>query len=121
MAEGPIRIQRKRTKGWKMPPNTVDCTRSGPWGNPYATVKNGFSKENDFWLHHTALIDGDQPLSDEDIGEQAAKWRKWVRDHIHELRGKNLACWCPLPAPYERDKCHAATLLKLANQGGRDG
>lgn len=32
MAERPMRIQHKRTKGWKMPPNTVDCTRPGPWG-----------------------------------------------------------------------------------------
>lgn len=27
-----------------------------------------------------------------------------------ELRGKNLACWCPLDQP-----CHADVLLELAN------
>ena len=32
-----------------------------------------------------------------------------------ELAGKNLACWCPLPAPGEPDICHAAVLLELAN------
>jgi hypothetical protein len=26
------------------------------------------------------------------------------------LRGKNLACWCPLDGP-----CHAELLLKIAN------
>lgn len=31
----PIRIQRKRVKGWKMPPNTVSVTRPGKWGNPF--------------------------------------------------------------------------------------
>lgn len=31
----PIRIQRKRTRGWKMPPNTVSVCRPGYWGNPY--------------------------------------------------------------------------------------
>jgi hypothetical protein len=31
----PVRIQRKRTKGWKMPPNTVSVTRPGKWGNPF--------------------------------------------------------------------------------------
>lgn len=38
-----------------------------------------------------------------------------------ELRGKNLACWCPLGPendphhdPYE-DCCHAAVLLEIAN------
>jgi hypothetical protein len=30
----PIRIQRKRTKGWRMPPNTVCVTRPRKWGNP---------------------------------------------------------------------------------------
>jgi hypothetical protein len=33
------RIQRKRTKGWRMPPNTVSVTRPGRWGNPY-TIKD---------------------------------------------------------------------------------
>lgn len=31
----PERIQRKRVKGWKMPPNTVSVTRPGRYGNPY--------------------------------------------------------------------------------------
>jgi hypothetical protein len=30
---------------------------------------------------------------------------------IPDLRGKNLACWCPLDAP-----CHADVLLELANR-----
>jgi hypothetical protein len=29
------RIQRKRHKGWRMPPNTVSVTRPGKWGNPF--------------------------------------------------------------------------------------
>ena len=31
----PIRIQRKRTKGWRMPPNTVYVGRPSKWGNPF--------------------------------------------------------------------------------------
>jgi hypothetical protein len=31
--------------------------------------------------------------------------------HFDELRGKNLACWCPLDQP-----CHAEVLLELANK-----
>jgi hypothetical protein len=34
-----------------------------------------------------------------------------LRNQIHELRGKNLACWCPLNQP-----CHADVLLELANR-----
>lgn len=37
----PIRIQRKRTKGWKMPPNTVSVTRPGKWGNPFRATRGG--------------------------------------------------------------------------------
>jgi len=31
----PKRIQRKRTKGWKMPPNTISVTRPGRFGNKF--------------------------------------------------------------------------------------
>jgi hypothetical protein len=30
---------------------------------------------------------------------------------LDELRGKNIACWCPLDAPW----CHGDVLLKAAN------
>jgi hypothetical protein len=33
---------------------------------------------------------------------------------IDELRGKNLACWCPLDQP-----CHADVLLELVNRKRR--
>jgi hypothetical protein len=33
-----------------------------------------------------------------------------IADIQRELRGKNLACWCPLDQP-----CHADVLLRLAN------
>lgn len=38
---------------------------------------------------------------------------------VAQLRGKNLACWCPLPKAGEADVCHAAILLSVAN-GGND-
>lgn len=37
-------------------------------------------------------------------------------DGLPDLRGKNLGCWCPLPAPGEPDCCHAAVLLELAQK-----
>jgi hypothetical protein len=36
------------------------------------------------------------------------------------LRGKNLACWCPLPAPGDPDICHAAIYLEMANYDPRN-
>lgn len=32
----PVRVQRQRTKGWRMPPNTVYVGRGSKWGNPFA-------------------------------------------------------------------------------------
>lgn len=37
----PARIQRKRTKGWKMPEGTVYVGRPSKWGNPYSIKKHG--------------------------------------------------------------------------------
>jgi hypothetical protein len=31
----PYRLQRRRAKGWRMPPNTISVTRPGRWGNPF--------------------------------------------------------------------------------------
>jgi hypothetical protein len=33
-----------------------------------------------------------------------------IAESLHELRGHDLACWCPLDQP-----CHADVLLALAN------
>ena len=32
----PVRIQRKRTKGWRMPEGAVYVGRPSPWGNPWS-------------------------------------------------------------------------------------
>ena len=31
----PVRIHRKRAKGWRMPPNCVYVGRGSVWGNPF--------------------------------------------------------------------------------------
>lgn len=31
----PLRIQLRRSKGWRMPPNTISVARPGRWGNPF--------------------------------------------------------------------------------------
>ena len=35
----------------------------------------------------------------------------WIREHVHELKGKRLACWCA-PKP-----CHGNSLAKWAENG----
>ena len=35
MSRTPVRIQRQRTKGWRMPEGAVYVGRPSPWGNPW--------------------------------------------------------------------------------------
>lgn len=104
-ATKPVRIQLRRTKGWRMPPNTVKVDRTTKWGNPFVVGKPGGAytamvKDR----RHAYLLFKSIALKNERLAEAARA----------ELRGKNLACWCPKDNPYE-DCCHAAVLLEIAN------
>jgi hypothetical protein len=96
--ETPRRIQRKATKGWRLPPNTIYVGRGSKWGNPFPFDHQVYLGKSwalaayDHWLH-TSL-----------------KGATLLRVHLHELHGKNLACWCGLDEP-----CHADVLLELVN------
>lgn len=92
--EQPKRIQRKRTRGWKMPENTVYVGRGSKWGNPYRIGPHGDAQRCvDLYREHcTSCLTR--------LDEQAEE----------QLRGKSLACFCPLDQP-----CHADVLLELAN------
>lgn len=99
----PTRIQRKRTKGWKMPPNTIYVGRPSVWGNPFNNERDADREMLVEWFRW--WLAGDLP----------APWHRFDHAHVrirasHVLRGKNLACWCPLDQP-----CHADVLLELAN------
>ena len=99
----PRRIQRQRVKGWRMPEGAVYVGRGTRWGNPFRVGK-------------TQMHD----IRDATAQECVDLYREWVtapqgmvaeiREH---LRGRDLACWCPLDAP-----CHADVLLDIANEGG---
>jgi hypothetical protein len=98
----PKRIQRKRTRGYKLPPNTVCVTRPSKWGNPFrvgdtcgAVVITNAQMAVD--LHRDMVLDI----------FCAYDFRLRLRK---ELRGKNLACWCKVGTP-----CHADILLRIAN------
>ena len=136
----PIRVQRKRTKGWRMPPNTVSVTRPGKWGNPF-----DFRKSDCCWLalsygcrgdpqgRREASVKAFQEWVRPEKGKKLVRMERSVRagndekdfqigpcfiigppptvaDIRKELRGKNLACFCQLDQP-----CHADVLLEIAN------
>lgn len=80
-----------------MPENTiyVGRQRGAPdWGNPFVVGKDGTAEEC--------------------LEKYRQMWERTPIDSIKamtsSLRGKDLACWCPLDAP-----CHADILLEIAN------
>lgn len=115
----PKRIQLKRTKGWRMPPNTVKVDRSTKWGNPFVPGQDSRvipGRKVEDKRHAASLYLGFAPQQ-ETLCEAARA----------ELRGKDVGCWCGLcdmhkdgrpmesDCPY-CDRCHADTLLKIANE-----
>ena len=115
----PKRIQRKRTKGWKMPPNTVSVTRPGKWGNPF-TLKQCYVDAALDLMEIRSEISNDK-IDGTWVGYANAiaiqKYKSYLQDNPNiiemakrELNGKDLACWCKIGDP-----CHADILLKIAN------
>jgi hypothetical protein len=107
MAEKPQRITLSRAKGWRMPPNTVKVDRSTKWGNPY---REGVTPGNYASWFRADLLAEMASATPRQPGHPWSEhlWR--IGQHVHELRGKNLACWCKPGEP-----CHADVLLELAN------
>lgn len=116
----PHRIQRKRTKGWRMPKGAVYVGRPTPWGNLwragepiYEMLSADYGPDTPAWFGRKAgeIV--------RDAAEAVELYRLWIADCekrgvpfcLPALRGKNLACWCPLDQP-----CHADVLLELANK-----
>lgn len=107
----PIRIQRRRARGWKMPTNTKYVGRGSLYGNPFRVARSPFE------LKYGGALIVESPA------EAVEKFREWIR-HTSEGRfvagcaarnlwGLDLACWCPADQP-----CHADVLLEIANPRG---
>lgn len=112
----PVRIQRRRTRGWRMPEGAVYVGRPTKWGNPFPLdrYKPG--------AHLPSGEIDDDPPTNKDWKRMAARWamqdyREWCLEEVKagrlsldELRSRDLACWCAVGEP-----CHADVLLELAN------
>lgn len=102
----PKRIQRKRTKGWKMPAGAVYVGRPGYFGNPFTgpLAANAFRR----WMTNKM---GPAEFMRRRHNPWALHSDKYnIRREMSRLLGKDLACFCPLDQP-----CHADVLLELAN------
>lgn len=118
----PIRVQRKRTKGWRNPPNTVYVGRGTKFGNPFRLSADGT-------IEAYTTIGGWETWSFGNgfkASDIVTLYEDWVKgefrntllplppkpsDILLSLRGKNLSCFCSLSAP-----CHADVLLKMAKE-----
>lgn len=115
MGEMPVRIQRKRTKGWRMPEGAVYVGRPTTWGNPYLVGRRygGFTvlSVKDAVASYRRDIEWNERNTDRPMNAGIR-----VDDIRRDLRGKDLVCWCPLDQP-----CHADVLLELANEDAENG
>ncbi len=126
------RIQRKRTKGWRMPENTIYVGRPSKWGNPLKLVGDTIYIDASYrrkilspWVN---LIEAHADIDDLMhyfwiIATPHKRYQKFVNpdlqywsDHFAsldwtELEGKDLACWCPLTTSF----CHAEILIQIAH------
>lgn len=92
------RIQRQRTKGWRMPEGAVYVGRPSIWGNP---LREGDLSPIHGWpMSRQEAVDQFRMLMSQ-LPERRAVARQ-------RLRGRDLVCWCPLDQP-----CHADVLLEL--------
>jgi uncharacterized protein DUF4326 len=109
----PERIQRRRTKGSRMREGAVYVGRGTVYGNPWAKGDAAHLPPGCDW--RAFVVERYARELDErgGTGELEFITVEEIRDR---LRGKDLACWCPLtdalgsPVP-----CHADVLLRVAN------
>ena len=117
MTTEPRRIQRRRVKGWTLTraadPHRggVIVSRPSRYGNP---CKVSLMQEMGYLDPHAAAADnyrtwlaGDRFNDPTDAGDLR---RARILDGLPQLRGKDLACTCPL-----NQACHADYLLLRAN------
>ncbi|PFG19852.1 DUF4326 domain-containing protein [Serinibacter salmoneus] len=123
----PKRVQMTRQRPWRAEdPDAVIVDRRTKWGNPYRIEEMRSRLER-----IAAELETPNTLDPRELvveafradlrhGPDSAWW--WYGPHmqilrilsdLHELAGRDLACWCPLSSP-----CHADVLLELANRAG---
>lgn len=99
----PKRIQRRRTKGWKMPAGAVYVGRPTKWGNPWIFgAWDEVSGQN---------IEPGQAVNLFRSAVMQVGFDELRKRIVEDLRGKDLCCWCSLDKP-----CHADVLLEIANR-----
>lgn len=90
----PQRIQRKRTRGFRLPPGTICVSRPSKWGNPYRPRQAVDLQLQWALTRYRAWLTGELVAGRLDLAELGS--------------AEYLACWCPLGRP-----CHVDVLLEV--------
>lgn len=93
------RIQLRRSAGWRKPDGVVVVARPTRWGNPFRFGGDSGVDRAEAVRRFGAWLEATPE------GQALAKAAQ------RELRGRDLACWCPVDGP-----CHADFLLQVANR-----
>lgn len=105
----PVRIQRKRSKGWKLPDNAVIVTRGTMWGNPFI-VSPGVKPGSKSGVEYICVPTVEDAVDCFRLMLERPDMKGYVEAVKQKLRGKDLACFCKPGEP-----CHADILLEVAN------
>ena len=111
-----VRLQRSRAKGWRMPQGAIYVGRPTRWGSPFDWQESrdeygctdAEARDHVVDVYRRWLAMEDAAAFDEDTPRPG---RVAILANLQDLRGFDLACWCPLDGP-----CHADVLLELANR-----
>ncbi len=110
MSRHPLRIQRKRSPGWKKPDGSVCITRPGKFGNPFDN-----SAAFEAWLVRGEIrlvsLNREWIPWTEMTKERLRLKREMILSRLPELQGRQLLCFCGI----EHD-CHGDVLARLANE-----
>lgn len=114
----PARVQMTRTKRWRPDhPDAVVVARPGRFGNPFTLAmayELGYARAGDVDTAHRAVVGAyaewlwtGRRMWDSDDGEAR---RRRLLAGLPDLRGRELACWCPADTC-----CHGDLLLQIVN------
>lgn len=119
------RIQLRRTKGWRKPLMAITVARPSKWGNPWRIGPDGLVHGPGTFFSHDPAASSTMAVAlyadwldlghlapaliDHQLGDLALRRARILND-LHELRGRDLCCWCRSTQP-----CHGDVLLGRAN------
>lgn len=110
------RIKRERTSGWTLagatdnPLGAVIVDRSTRWGNPFRVADStAADPSRDCAERYARWLDGEGP--DVYVVDRRRYDRRRVLRELFTLRGRDIACTCPVEAAW----CHGDVHLERAN------